>query len=161
MLTFGIEHQGFDEMIEAILDLQSRVSDLRPLADDLAQAMYQQNTVARTLGEDRYGQPFVELAPSTLRKRVRQGRLGPPLAPDGGGSPIAAGFRVEPEVIESNDILVRGTWPTAPWVKYHIDDGSPRSHLPVRDPAGITPAGWEQIATTFQAFCARLIGQTY
>src|SRR3982750_598205 len=104
MLTFGIEHQGFDEMIEAILDLQSRVSDLRPLADDLAQAIHQQNTVARTLGEDRYGAPFVDRAPSPLRKRARQGRLGPPLAPDGGGSPIAAGFRVEPEVIESNDI---------------------------------------------------------
>jgi hypothetical protein len=134
MIRFSIDYQGFPRAIEQVHALAYRLFDLRPLAATVAEIMREQNALTRAAGLDQYGVPFVDLAPSTWRKRERQGRMGPPLSPDGASSPITTDFRADVEVFEPDDVLVRGHWPTLDWVRFHVDSGGPRTRLPVRDP---------------------------
>jgi hypothetical protein len=52
-------------------------------------------------------------------------------------------------------MLVQGSWPTLDWLRYQIK-GGPR--LPIRNPAGITPAGMSEIADVTRAFLAVKLG---
>ena len=161
MFSFALDYQGFEAARHTLGDLTYRLTDLRPLAARVAEIIEGQNAAARAAGVDQYGTPFWDLAPSTMKKRVRQGRLGPPLAPDGPGSPIIAGFRAEVEPAAPDDVTIRGHWPGVPWVGFHTDNGGPRGHLPVRDPAGVVPEAQGPILDAFEEFVAGLFARTY
>jgi hypothetical protein len=158
MIRFSLDYQGFPRAIEQVHALAYRLFDLRPLAATVAEIMREQNALTRAAGLDQYGVPFVDLAPSTWRKRERQGRLGPPLSPDGGSSDITTAFRVDVEVREPDDVLVRGHWPTLDWVRFHVDSGGPRTRLPVRDPAGMPAFAQDRVGAAFEDFVARIMG---
>lgn len=161
MLSFHLDVQGFDDAVTQFAAIAYRLFDLRPLAVRIAEIMVQQNAVNRSLGLDRNGVPFWDLAPSTMRKRERQGRLGPPLAPDGSASPIVGMFKADIEVAHPDDITIRGHWPGLPWVGYHTDNADARSRLPVRDPAGMPADAQDLVAEAFEDFLAGLLAQTY
>jgi hypothetical protein len=157
MFSLVMSYQGFDALEASLGELQSRLFDLRPLASVCAEIMRHQNRVTRPAGLDQHGDPFVQLAESTWKKRVRQGRFGPPLSPDGPASPITTAFSVEEDVRAPDDITVRGAWDSLPWVHFHVDDGSARGHLPVRDPAGIPPWAFAQVMDAFEAFVSETL----
>jgi hypothetical protein len=159
MLSFSITYD--DGGIQQVFDLSYRMFDLRPLAIRVKEIVEEQNREMRPAGLDRYGVPFVDLADSTWKKRERQGRLGPPLAPDGDASAIVAGFLAQVEEDFPDDITIRGFWPFLPWIKYHVDSNAPRGHLPVRDPAGLPAPAQDRIVEAFDDFMAGLIAQTY
>jgi hypothetical protein len=158
MIRFSLDYQGFPRAIEQVHALAYRLFDLRPLAAEVAEIMRAQNALTRAAGLDQYGVPFVALAPSTMRKRARQGRMGPPLSPDGAASPITTAFEVDVLVTEPDDVLVRGHWPALDWVRFHVDTGGPRTRLPVRDPAGMPAFAQDQVGAAFEDFVARILG---
>lgn len=161
MLTFHLDYEGFEAATVRFADMAYRAFDLRPLAVRIAEILVAQNRDLRTAGLDQYAVPFVDLAPSTMKKRVRQGRMGPPLAPDGSSSPIVTGFQVDTLVNYPDDIVLTGHWPGVPWVGYHVDNQGPRGHLPVRDPAGIPASAQGEIVDAFEEFLAGLVAQTF
>jgi hypothetical protein len=158
MIRFSLDYQGFPRAIEQVHALAYRLFDLRPLAEEVAEIMRAQNALTRAAGLDQYGVPFKDLAPSTWRKRERQGRMGPPLSPDGASSPITTAFRADVEVHEPDDVLVRGHWPTLDWVRFHVDNGDLRTRLPVRDPAGLPAFAQDRVALAFEDFISRAMG---
>lgn len=152
-IAFRVESAGFGDALETLAGLEYRMFDLAPLAGEVARVLRDQNATARAHGLDRRGVRFDDLAASTMRKRERQGRLGPPLAPDGDVSAITR-MATEIEANFPDDVTVRGTWPDAPWVDYHT---RPYGTRPVRDAVGITPDGRARIAMEFDAFLAGLL----
>ena len=62
--------------VQVVFNIGARLLDLMPLAEDLRTILIDQNREYRARGVDRYGVPFTELSDWTIRKRVRQGRLG-------------------------------------------------------------------------------------
>jgi hypothetical protein len=161
MIGFYASVDAFDTQAMYITFLMDRLFDLRPFAPRAEQIMQEQNLLMRDVGHDRYDVPFVELAESTMKRRVRQGRMGPPLAPDGIASDIIGGFTVRSEIHQPDDITVIGEWPGLPWVKYHTDNADARYHLPVRDPVGMPAYAQEQVMVEFEEYIIRLLAQTF
>jgi hypothetical protein len=155
MLAFTVTLEG-PTPTQVLADVRDYIFNLRPLAEQVAEVARRQNEDARSAGLDRDGVPYVPLAPATMKRRVRQGRLGPPLAPDGGGSPIATGFRAEVVERTPYDLDVVCNWPSVPWAGFHNDLGDARTHLPVRDSRGLTPAAHAEVVDALNEFVARV-----
>lgn len=154
MLNFSLDIHGFEGVLSHLAEVEYRLFDLRPLAEEIKLEMAHQNHLARTLGLDRDGEPFLGLAASTWKKRERQGRLGPPLAPDGGASDVAH-MDVQIEEAHPDDITVRGTWPYAWWLPYHTRRWGTR---PIRNAIGLTPDSWARVEGLFDDHIARALG---
>jgi hypothetical protein len=154
MLSFSLDVYGFEGVLSHLAEVEYRLFDLRPLAEEIKLEMAHQNHLARTLGLDRDGEPFIELAASTWKKRERQGRRGPPLAPDGGASDVVH-MDVQVEEAHPDDITVRGTWPHAWWVGLHTRRWGNR---PERNAVGFTPDSWARVGVLFDDHVARALG---
>lgn len=154
MISFGLDYSGFEGVLSHLADIEYRLFDLRPLAEDIKLEMAHQNTLARTLGIDQDGNPFKELAEATWEKRERQGRFGPPLAPDGAASAVTV-MHVDIEESHPDDITVRGTWPQAWWLQYHM---TPTANRPARRAVGFTPDSWARVENLFDGHIARILG---
>jgi hypothetical protein len=159
MISFKLETSGYDQAVARIADISYRLFDLRPLATRIAEIMVDQNRDARSGGLDQFGDRFTDLRESTMKRRIRQGRLGPPLAPDGATSDIITEFRAEPMVRHPDDITIVGHWPGIHWVGTHTKVG-PHGRA-VRDAVGMTPISRERAIDAFEAFIAELLAQTY
>jgi hypothetical protein len=102
----------------------------------LATAVTDDNREARLRGVDRLGRPLAPLR--SARKGKYRGATGPPLAPFGASSQVVTRFKVATS-ITSNGGRLRAGWDGPPYLGYHFVGAG---HNPVRDLAGITPAGW-------------------
>lgn len=132
--------------------------DYTPLAEEIRQILIEENAAARGAGLDKDGDPFVPLRggrPLTAGEISRRGGSGPPLAPRGSASRIVSGFVVEVVPLGDGAILVRGSWPGFPELRYHSEGAG---HNPVRDPVGITPAAEARIGEAVRGFLAERVG---
>jgi hypothetical protein len=152
MIRAHIQYQGLESLHAELGHIDDALNDLSALAPELSAIMVSDNAEARSAGLDQRSIPFITLAPSTQKRRERQGRLGPPLAPDGPSSPIITDYTVE--VVENvpGRLTLRGHWPNTPWVVYHQDNADERTKLPIRDPSGITPGGQEKVGEVWDRF---------
>lgn len=142
-VRFSISERGRGADLEHnLINLSYRLFDLKPLADRAQVVMERQNADGALMGVDQHGETYEALAKSTWKRRPGS---GPPLAPRGAASRIVALFRVRQEA-SFDAITVIGSWPNVPWIKYHVT-GTAR--MPIRDPAGIRPHGWQQLAVEF------------
>lgn len=147
MTRITIHAAGLDELEGEVRGFVENVTDLASLAPRVAEALHVQNLEARAGGLDKDGDPFAPLAESTLKRR--QGG-GPPLAPMDFASRIMAGFEVETYRLDPSHIDVVGSWPSMEgFLQYHVTG---TSRMPQRDPVGVTPRGWAQIADGFDAW---------
>jgi hypothetical protein len=154
MFSITVKEEGREE-IDRFFTQAYQLFDFRPLAQTLAGILRDQNARTRSSGLDKNDVPFLPLAESTMKKRVRQGRMGPPLAPDGASSAIVAGFSVYIDDPQPDDITLTGYWPTVDWVGYHMEPWGTR---PVRDAVGIPPPDWDRIDAAFHDFIASILG---
>lgn len=161
MLSFSLDVQGLD-VVDRWINRVYELFDLTPLVAPLSDIMREQNDVARILGRDKDDVDFAVLAESTMKKRIRQGRLGPPLAPDGGGSPIVTGFVVDAEISHPDDFTLVGHWPGVPWVGYHVEPHvTPGGGIrPTRDAVGLTPTARAQAEDVFLRYIESILGES-
>ena len=151
-IRFSISERGRGADLEHnLIDLSYRLFDLKPLADRAQVVMERQNADGALMGIDQYGETYDALAKSTWKRRPGS---GPPLAPRGTASRVVALFRVEQEP-GFDQITLRGRWPNVPWMKYHVTG---TRNMPSRDPAGIRPHGWQQLAAEFHAWVQEVLG---
>jgi hypothetical protein len=150
MIELRVIAPGLDSVIVRLDELAARLRDLRWLAERIAEILVRQNYEARVAGLDATGEPFLALAPSTLKRRKG---TGPPLAPEEGASKIA---NPAIEIIPLGDGAWRIalSWPDMPYLKYHVT-GTP--NMPARNPVGVTPMGWEQIRAAVDQAVAELL----
>lgn len=112
---------------------------LYSLGGDLEQLLHVENARALMMGLDKDDDPMVitkrQLDPE-LSARLGS---GPPLAPHYGASRVVTMFRTQ---ITAQDGMVNidGSWPGAPFLRFHVDSGMPRTLLPIRDIVGLRPS---------------------
>ena len=147
MIRITIDADALDPLEGEVRGFIASVTDLTSLAPAVAEALHVQNLEARAGGLDRDGDPFAPLAESTLRRRVG---TGPPLAPMDFASRVMAGFEVDIYTLDPAHTDVVGTWPSMDsFLAYHVTG---TRNMPRRDPVGVTPRGWAQIADAFDAW---------
>ena len=145
--------RGYDDFVADMMDLT-------PLGQDIRQIMIEDNLEARLQGVDADGNDFAQLRgerPLKAWEIAERGGSGPPLAPREAGSRVVADFEVEPYPLDEGGILLLGQWPSMPFLHFHVS-GAPANNMPVRDPVGVTPRGWERIADAVDGFVAERIG---
>jgi hypothetical protein len=146
VLKFEVTSSGEEQVTAYLADIQYRVVDLKPLAIEIGELIQVDNMAARMLGVDKDNQPFADLAPATLRKRVGN---GPPLAPMEMSSRVISDLEISyvDRGIDGVDII--GDWPNMPFLIYHVTG---TSRMPARDPVGIRPQGWATIEDALDRF---------
>ena len=161
MISYRVEG-GLGPLIDYLGDLADM--DIRPLAEAAKIVAIEDNARARVAGVDKDGEemdPLSRKAKDGLRRSLRPSELarrggdGPPLAPRGAGSRIVTDYHVEVIPQPGGAVLVQGSWPNLPWLKFHLKGGP---IMPRRDVAGITPRGMDEIAETTRAFLAVKLG---
>lgn len=105
----------------------------------IPEALRQDNYYRAVNGLDRNGVP---LQPLKNPSDPRRPGSGPPLAPRGASSRIVTAFEVDVLGEPGHRTYVAGWNSSADFLKYHV---SGTRYLPVRDVAGITPLGREEI----------------
>jgi hypothetical protein len=150
MPTVRIEHQHRPSAALARHLAIARGQGSGALMAKLAAAVTEDNREARLRGVDRYGRPLAPLR--TPRKGRYKGATGPPLAPFRESSDVVARFRVATSITADGGRL-RAGWQGVSYLGYHLAGAG---HNPVRDVAGITPAGWRgKVLPAFREFIAR------
>lgn len=156
-ISLSISGTGFDPILSYLDDLAYRVFDLRPLAEKISDEVEIQNMAARMLGVDTYGDDFQPLSPNTWKRHPNRGP-GPPLAGHEMSSRIISGLEMRIEQDGPTDFTVVGSWPSMPWLKYHVTG---TQHMPSRDPVGITAAGMDAIERAFDDHLEAILGGVY
>lgn len=147
MIGIAIDTDGLDRLEGEVRGFVAELADLTPLAASVQAVVYVQNLEARRDGLDRDGDPFAPLAESTLKRRHGD---GPPLAPMDFASRVMAGFEVEQQRLGPQRIDVVGSWPSmSDFLGYHVTG---TRNMPRRDPVGVTPRGWAQVADALDAW---------
>lgn len=157
MFTVSLDYQGFDALDSALGELMLRAENLAPVAEDLRAVMVADNTERSLSGVDLNG---VSLEPLTTYTLLTRKGTGPPLAPEGGAALIVSDYVVDVDTISPYEVVLRGHWPGAPWMRFHVTgytNNRSGNWVPTRNPAGITPQGQEAVATTFERFVAWVV----
>jgi hypothetical protein len=153
MLNVTMSIPGIETVVQQIEALKA--INLTPVADSLADALYQENIYARSEGVGGSGLDLMEIKESTIKRRRRAGKgMGPPLAPDDVGSSVITGFETRVEQTGELSWLVIGEW-NAPWLHYHVTG---TKWMPARDIVGFRPVFREKAAEIFHAQVSELLG---
>lgn len=152
-IRFSISEPGRGEDLEHnLIALSYRIFDLEPMAKVAEEVMIRQNEEGALMGIDQYGNTYDALAKSTWKTRPGS---GPPLAPQGVASRVVSDFTTDLEH-GFDEITVRGRWPNCPWMRFH-KTGAPKNNMPERDPIGIRPHGWQQLAVEFHNWIQKVL----
>jgi hypothetical protein len=107
-----------------------------------------------------------------LRERARAGVdvNGAPLSPlkrrrspgdrDGDDPPLAGvADALVVEILRgtAGEVVVRGTWPTMPFLRYHVEGNS---HLPARNVVGLSDAARDRLRDAVRDYTLRLLGRS-
>jgi hypothetical protein len=155
VIYFEIRTDGLDTLSQDLREFDYRVFNVEPVALAIADVIATQNMAARMAGLDQDGYPFQELSLNTWKRHPDRGP-GPPLAGHEMASRIINGFETEVVMMGLGSADVVGHWPSMDdFIIYHITG---TIHMPSRDPAGVTPAGWAAVGDAFDDWLAGLPG---
>jgi hypothetical protein len=146
MIHFTVEWGDLDRIADQLARFSAGAFDLAPLARKIGDILEVDNMQARMSGVDYDGNPFQPLAPATLRHRSGS---GPPLAPMDMASRVIGGMEVEVVEYGLGSVEVVASWPSMPFLKFHVTG---TRHMPARDPVGLRPVAWAQVADAVTEF---------
>lgn len=141
--------------------------DLLPLGQIVAGILLEDNVAARMLGVDKDGDAFYDVPGATINPQLADATFSfnpyrsafePPLIPMGVASRAISGFQVD-VAGDPQDVLVTGSWPGFPELRFHVTGFTSRSGKWVypRDIVGIRPEAWDRIALAFDEFVEHLL----
>lgn len=157
MIQFSINHEsaltGIDLIIKSIAELEFRVFNLRPLADEIVEVIEVDNIEARLAG---VGWDDTELAPlkdSTWKRHPDRGP-GPPLAGHGTESRATSDLTFEMEDVGPGEIDIIGSWPNMPFLYCHVTG---TQFMEARDIVGISENARHGMKEVFERVVPEMI----
>jgi hypothetical protein len=159
VIDFQVRYDDLRPLEAALGEMADFRPDLTPLVPEIVRILETENRLARLAAEDKAGNPLVDAAPSTIRRRGP----GTVMVPHGDASRLIKNHTVEHDSRMLDRLVFRAVWrgrgkDRVHWIAFHARGAG---RLPIRDVMGVTPEGTQFVTDVFHEYVRRRVEEEF